>query len=179
MITLRCTRRLLTRLGDVDEAVSATSAGLGTLGDWYGNLLVNRPRQLVLCTNALTLLSVVVPLAPAHGFIERFREAARLRVAQAVTSPESRIAELGALAEIRLGRSESRSVLASMNQLGFSARVWLEVRPAGDLEELGQWLCDTPCSALRTHWPFHEAELLLTGRVAHPHIVVRPERNAT
>ena len=179
MISLRCTQRLLSRLGGSDEAPPGARSGSSALGDWYGNLLVSRPRYLVLCTNAVTLLSVVVPLAPARGLVGRFREAAKYRIMQVNAPLESRSAEVNALVEIRLDRTESRSVLASMNQLAFGAQVWLENCPGGDLEELGRWLCDTPCSALRTSWPFHEAELVLTGRVTHPYVEVRPARTST
>jgi hypothetical protein len=47
-----------------------------------------------------------------------------------------------------------------------AVEAWLERRPADDLDALGLSLCDTPCSPLKTHWPWLEAELLLTGTVA-------------
>jgi hypothetical protein len=175
MVTVRCTRRLLARLGD--ERREDTASGL--FGDWYAHPIRSGRRRLVLCVNERTLLSVVLPLAPGKTFVDRLREAAQQRVRQVNARPEALRREISALAEIHIGPTRSRSVLASMNQLGWGAEVWIAERPAGDLEELGQWLCDTPCSALRTHWPWHEAELLLTGRVSSPHIQVRPRRIAT
>ena len=53
-----------------------------------------------------------------------------------------------------------------MTQFGYAVQSWLGRRPAADLDALGLWLCDTPCSPLTTHWPWLEAELLLTGTVA-------------
>jgi hypothetical protein len=53
-----------------------------------------------------------------------------------------------------------------MTHLGFAVEAWLEAGRPLDLEALGLWLSDTPCSPLTTHWPWLEAELLLTGTVA-------------
>jgi len=173
-IFLRCTRKLLSRLRSVEDPPSSVPRR-GILGDWYAATMVSRRRQLVVGTNARTLLTVVVPLAPASGFIERFQRAARGRIEQVVAWPEKQAAELADLADIRIGRTESRSVVGSMNQMIFEAEGWLESRPAGDLDELGWWLTETPRLALRTSWPIYEVELLMTGGVTHPHIRIRPE----
>jgi hypothetical protein len=59
MFTLRCTRKLLKRLGTrpSSEAVEPSTV----LGDWYANLLHLRPQQLVLAMSERRLLCVVVP----------------------------------------------------------------------------------------------------------------------
>ncbi len=175
VITLRCTQRLLTKLARDAEDVDAS----GRLGDWYANPLRAGRRRLVLCTNERTLLSVVVLLAPVKELVTRLRIAAQHRIRQIPAPSALLVAEIGALADIRVGPTRSRSVLASMNQLGTDAEVWLESRPTGDLEMLGHWLCDRPCSALRTHWPWYEAELLLTGAVRAAHVKIRPPRRVT
>jgi hypothetical protein len=135
----------------------------GELGDWYANLIRFRDRRLALCTNERTLLSVVVPVAPNRAFPDRFRDASLHRIRQLPVPASLRLRESAAFANITLASTCSRSVLASMNQLGWGAEVWLRERPDGDLEELGLWLCDTPMSALETNWPWKEAVLLLTG----------------
>lgn len=175
MVTVRCTRRLLNRLV-ADQGEAAAS---GLLGDWYAGPIRAGRRQLALCTNEHTLLSVVVPLAPRKGFVDRVREAAQYRIRQIAAPSAVVMTEIMALADMRIGPTRSRSVLASMNQLGWSAKVWIAERPTGDLEVLGHWLCDTPCSALRTHSPWHEAELLLTGGVRDSRVRIRPARKAT
>jgi hypothetical protein len=124
--------------------------------------VTTRPRHLALCTNERTLLSVVVPLAPIAAFVPRFQAAAQRRVSQINTSAAARQLEIVALARITLAPTANRSVLSSMTQFAFAARAWLEESPFGDLEELGLWLCDTPCSALQTHFPWEEAEMLLS-----------------
>ena len=73
---------------------------------------------------------------------------------------------MDALTNVHLGRATNRSVLGSMREFGYAVQSWLETRSADDLDALGLWLCDTPCSPLQTHWPWLEAELLLAGSVA-------------
>jgi len=138
----------------------------GRLGDWAAKIVSTRPRHLVLCTNERTLLCVVISLAPHHQLRERFLAAVRHRINQIPAPPGLRLAEIGALTEVRWGRARNRSVLSSMTQFGHAVTSWLDERPHGDLEVLGLWLCDTPCSPLKTTWPWLEAELLLTGAVA-------------
>lgn len=162
LITLRCVSSLLRRLGSSDPDAPPS----GRLGDWYAKVVATRPRRLVLCTNERTLLCVVIPQAPQDRLRERFAAAVRTRLDQIPAPPAARLAEIGALTEVRLGRATNRSVLSSMTQFAFAVAAWLEERPADDLESLGLWLCDTPCSPLETHWPWLEAELLLTGTVA-------------
>ena len=177
VIVLRCTRRLLAHLPKAERVNGAESTA--KLGDWYANLIRFRERRLALCTNERTLLSVVVPVAPSRAFLERFRAAALHRLRQLPVPASLRLAESAPFAELTVAPTRSRSVLASMNQLGWGAEVWLRERPDGDLEELGLWLCDTPMSALQTYWPWKEAVFLLTG-VRPPEVgKTGPRDNAT
>ena len=161
MVIVRCTKRLAAHLPP--NAPRRTAPSPGPLGDWYANLIRGPRSRLALCTNECTLLSVVVPVAPNRGFLDRFRTAALRRLNQVPVPASLRLAEAGRFTELGIGLTQSRSVLASMNQLGWGAEVWLRKRPDGDLEELGLRLCDTPMFALKTHWPWKEAVLLLTG----------------
>ena len=80
MFTLRCTKKLLTRLKvkpDLQPPPSTTK-----LGDWYADTLNLGRERLVLCVSELTLLPVVVPAIGAgvdlnaklaRGLRERWR----------------------------------------------------------------------------------------------------------
>ncbi len=162
MTTLRCTAKLLRRLGSVPSDTTPS----GRLGDWYAKIVATRPRHLVLCTNERSLLCVVVPLAPQAQLRERFAAAARARVDQIPVAPRMRSVEIAAVSNVQFGRATSRSVLGSMTEFGYAVQAWLETSPTDDLDELGLWLCDTPCAPLQTKWPWLEAELLLAGSVA-------------
>ena len=56
VLTIRATTRLLKRAKIQPDP--APPASTGKLGDWYGNLLIVRPAQLVLCVSERTLLPV-------------------------------------------------------------------------------------------------------------------------
>lgn len=112
------------------------------------------------------MLCVVVPTAPIGGFLDRFVAAAAYRINQIPVAAELRAAETEALHDIQVDRTASRSVLSSMTQFKFAVEAWLASEHTHDLEALGLWLCDTPCSPLSTHWPWLEAELLLSGAVS-------------
>ena len=72
MFTLRCTGKLLKRLGRPDEASPAVPST--RLGDWYAHLLFTRP-QIVLCVSERTLLPVLIPAADAASLVPRLRDA--------------------------------------------------------------------------------------------------------
>ena len=73
MYTLRCTRKLLKRLGAQPSSEAVAPATV--LGDWYANLLFTRPQKLVLAMNERSLLCVLVPAAPDDQLGRRLRDA--------------------------------------------------------------------------------------------------------
>jgi hypothetical protein len=97
--------------------------------------------------------------------LDRFVAAAAHRIQQLPADAALIRAEVLALEPPRLGRCVNRSVIATMHQFMYSAEAWLAERRDGDLDELGVWLCDTPCTAISTHWPWLQAELLVTDTV--------------
>jgi hypothetical protein len=113
MFTLRCTRKLLKRLGATpsSEVVAPTTV----LGDWTANLLYLRPQQLVLAMNERSLLCVVVPASPGSDLGPRLRHA----VAELLLSigvPAMRVAdECVAMETMAIGATASRAVLGCMN----------------------------------------------------------------
>ena len=163
MITLRCTASLLKQLGGETTPGVTPSA---RLGDWDARLVATRPKHLVLCTNERTLLSVVVPFAPATTLRSRFAAAAARLIRLIPASSDIVTEEIVALADIQLGRAHDRSVRSSMTHFGYAVATWLANERPLDLDELSLWLCDTPCFPLQTKWPWLEAELVLTGSVA-------------
>ncbi len=62
--TLRCTGKLLARLGTVTEV--AREPPTTVLGDWYGTLIHAPGMQLVLLMSERTLLPLVVPAREAR-----------------------------------------------------------------------------------------------------------------
>ncbi len=118
MFTLRCTKKLLARLGStpaINEVQPTTR-----LGDWHANLLFRPSGQVVLFANERTLLPVLVPAAPASSLLNRFPAAAaylllRLGVPAAVVE-----AERSEMAEVRIRKTASRQVLGSSRRCAWA-----------------------------------------------------------
>lgn len=130
MFTLRCTRKLLKRLGarPSSEAITATTV----LGDWYANLLYRRPQQLVLAMNERSLLCVLVPAAPGDRLGQRLRDAvAEVLLEIGVPSPLV-AAEMQAMEPMAVGATASRAVLGCMHD----AVVQLEAYPGGHADQV-------------------------------------------
>jgi hypothetical protein len=161
MVTLRCGQSLLKRLKAPVEDVAPTAR----LGDWYARAIFVKPHQLVLCTNEVSLLSVVVPLAPAFTFVERYVAAASSRIRQIPAPAEILSDECGRLEDVRIGKATNRSVISTMNQITYSLEAWIYEERSGDLDALGLFLCDIPFTSISKTWPWLQAEFALTGSV--------------
>lgn len=138
MFTLRCTRKLLRRLGakPSSEVVEASTV----LGDWYANLLHLRPQQLVLGMNERSLLCVLVPAAPIGSLGERLRaEVGGLFTDIGVPSP-SVAAELVAMEPMAIGATVSRAVLGCMSDAVF--QLSHRRAPGVSLRDLGLQLAE-------------------------------------
>jgi hypothetical protein len=152
MITLRCTRKVLDRLG-----VPASSKGYDTptnaLGDWYVNLLRFGRDQVVMATSERSLLTVLLPARELrHRLVpELLRGVASLL--RDLDVPEDIVArELEAMQPIAFAPTASRSVLASMNNLAQTAE-WQWGRNRSP-EEIMLALAETPMTALAGGgWP--------------------------
>jgi hypothetical protein len=124
MLTVRATRKLLDRLGP--PTADAGQASTTLLGDWYATALFWRP-QVALLVSEVTLLPVLMPLAPAATFLQRFGP------------------QLTAVLAAH-GTTASRSAVGIMNEFTHLAGAWRQDEP--DLLALAVRLSATPCSPL-------------------------------
>ena len=148
MYALRCTQRLLRKLrveASADDEAPSTTA----LGDWFVREYNVGHHRLLLCTSSASLLTVVIPARnlPEMGI----RLAAGVReLLAALGAPLSQIdSEMAAMGSARIARTNSRSVLGSMNDMAYMADAYLEgaVMPAGLLAaELK--MAEAPCGPL-------------------------------
>ena len=135
MVTLRCTQKLLKRLGVPPKA--PTVAPTTVLGDWYANLYYTRPEQLVLCINERTLLVALISARDAKSLGSRFRDRVLGLLSQLGVPPAAVEAESRAMTEIGFGPTANRRVLGCLNEAAFAISLELESgRPtsAVDLE---------------------------------------------
>lgn len=148
MYTLRCTGKLLKRLGAATERVREPPTT--RLGDWYGTLVHAPGMQVVLLVSERTLLPVVVPARETRTLAARFPPAlaevlAQLKVPSAVIDREVR-----AMAEPRIGKTASRQVLGSMNEF---VRLMPYRWPPGSLTAVALELAETPCGPIGMRSP--------------------------
>jgi len=134
MFTLRCTRKLLDRLGvpqDADSDVPPTNA----LGDWYANLVRVGHDQFVIAVNERSTLTLVLPARDIrHSLVpEMLRMLSTLL--RNIEVPQDLVErEVAAMQPMALARTASRSMLAVMND---RARIveahWREGRSTIDI----------------------------------------------
>jgi hypothetical protein len=143
MVVLRCTRKLLVRLGRGADlpAVESTTR----LGDWYGNILRIGRRQHLLFISERSRLPVVIPIREATRLGSVFPHTV-CDVLDAVGVSAANIAdERSRMSEIAFGRTRNRSLLGTLNDFAFMAQHGNVSRaePASP-EELMRFLSRTP-----------------------------------
>ncbi len=132
------------------------------LGAWYATVLRWR-RPAALLVNELTLLPLVMPLAPARTLLTRFPDAlADLLFAHRV-SAQLIEAERAQALEHRLAATANRSLLGVMNEFAHLADLHRAEIP--DLLRLSVRLATTPCGPLfqRHISPDRELAAFLAG----------------
>jgi hypothetical protein len=143
---LRCTRKLLDRLGPAASPKGGTSTT--RLGDWYGNTLRLGRRQALIFISQRSRLPVLLPIGDSRRLSVAFPDA----VATALTRqgiPRAAIAEeLANMEALAFDRTESRSHLGTINDFSFGAQVSEERTPGRSLDEIAGWLAETPIIAI-------------------------------
>jgi len=148
MVTLRCTQKLLRRLG-----VEPRSAGMPTtvLGDWYGTLIVARPAHLVLSVSEVTLLPVVFAAAPLSGLVPRFRDAVGGVLRALRVADDALDREMLEMADVTVSATSNRRVLGSMNDFLRMLTYELEMGPS--LPGASLRLPEAPCGPIGMESP--------------------------
>lgn len=128
MITLRCTKKLQKHLGV--KATADDQESTSALGDWYANL-VYMPKgwPLMLISNERTMLTVLLP--HDADLVPVFRQHV-LALYERLEFPQSVIEAEGLhLQDIRIGKTNNRRILGSMNDAALNAEVRLYEMPGG------------------------------------------------
>ena len=166
MFVLRCTRPLfreIRRLIRIDASAVSTTV----LGDWFANRLNVGPRRYILATNALTRLSVVVPARDLALLPGRITSSVAVLLAHLGVREELRLPEIERMTMVSIAATNSRSVLSTMVDIGFSAYdelYDLPFRPGRSLAHV-----DLTLSALPMRFAGYRtaAELALTRLDSH------------
>ena len=147
MFTLRCTRRLLARLGEPTAGVPATTT---VLGDWYANLLNIGRLRLVLCTSERTLLTVLVPAKELVTLPDRLRAGVGRMLTRLEISPTEIAREDREMMSHQVAPTANRQVLGSMNDFAFLANAYIRDDSLdADLDDIAARLNRAPCRPIK------------------------------
>ena len=151
MLTIRCTRKLLKRLGT--EALPESGHPTNRLGDWYANLVCTRRSPLIICISERSLLPVLVEARGSRSFIARFQEPVRSVLRHIGAASELLDSEAREMGQITIGATASRRVLGSLNDLASLTRFTMAERTTIDLTTLAIELANTACSPINYETP--------------------------
>lgn len=151
MVTLRCTQKLLRRLGV--PATAGTSPPTTVLGDWYASILHTRPHQLIVCMNERTLLVVLVPAREIKSLGARFHETVIAQLRRLGVPPAAIEAESHAMSELAFGPTASRSVLGCLREATFALSYELERPEHSSLADIEDFLGENIYSATKYRYP--------------------------
>lgn len=148
MFTLRCTTKLLSRLGARDAGRDAPTSTT-RLGDWFANYVIVERQHLALAVSRSTLLPVLAPAAPLRTLTQRLP----LLVAEMLYElgiPTATIeSELDAMRECMIARTDDRRVLGSMNDFVHL----LHHVPLDQLQPAALELARAPCGPIGMESP--------------------------
>ncbi len=164
MITLCCTQKLLRRLHIAKpelESLPPTSA----LGNWYANLVYVGRAQFLMATSERSLLTVLLPAIDLRkSLVPKLCDATAWLLLHLGVDAQCAMREAEAMREVRFGRTESRSILGSMNDFSRCLEWYLQ----GGITPIEVMLrfAETPMTGLATHgeshgYPGHAARTLL------------------
>lgn len=150
MFVLRCTRKLLRRMGPSVSPTSEPSETTTRLGDWYANLLIVRQQHLVLGVSRITLLPVLVVAAPYKTLVPRLAEGMS-QMLRALNIEEAKvIVEERAMRDCVVTTTNDRRVLGSMNDFAWLLEAYLDER---SMTEVALHLAEAPCGPLAMKSP--------------------------
>lgn len=164
MFTVYATQKLRDRVrAPLADPVATPST---SLGNWYATVLFWKP-QVALFVNEVTLLPVLVPLAPARTVAQRLPEYLEAVLEALDIEPRFIAAEVEATTGARWAKTANRSVVGTMNEFSFLAEADRAHKRSEDIVSMAVRLAGTPCSPLykRHGFPDRELEALVAGHL--------------
>jgi hypothetical protein len=161
MVALRCTKKLLARVGPPQEATEPTTT---ILGDWYACPLNVGHQRFVLLISEHSRLPVLMAGRDLKHLTDNFPDALAavlwgLGISAAVIQRE-----VEATREAVIAKTNNRSLLGTLNDFSFMLRWQLPDRADLDLVQAALELSHTPVGPLRpTSFPDRVTRQLLDG----------------
>jgi len=155
MVVLRCTRKLLARVGPPSEDPPPSTTALG---DWYAQPVSVGRMRFVLLISEHSRLPVLMPGRDVKNLGRNFPNALAHVLLDLGIPPASIKREMEATREFVIAKTNNRSLLGTLGD--FSNMLWhhLNGRPDPnmdvDLVDVSIWLAHTPVQPLRpSHFP--------------------------
>jgi hypothetical protein len=114
MAAFRCTAKLLRAMNA--KPIADPAPGSNRLGEWTANLIRVSRIQLVLAVSEPTRFGVVIDAAPYKAIPERFGQALFKALLHLEIPADMAAGEAESMRGMQLASSNSRSVLATLNQ---------------------------------------------------------------
>jgi hypothetical protein len=164
MVTIRCTKKLLRRLGASRPSTKTVAEVTPTtrLGDWHANVLYRPGTELVMFVNDRSLLPVIVPARPTDIIAVRFVEGLATTLLRMGASPRAVEAEIAEMTVVQVQATRSRQILGSMTD--FDMLLDHRLEPGRTLIDAGLELAQAPCRPIGMGRPRDVAlQLLASG----------------
>jgi len=164
LIALRCTEKLRKklRLPTLSEDAPPSTAALG---DWFGHPVSTRHSRVILLVSERSRLAVLVHARQLDRFERRFADATADLLLDLGAPAEAVADEREAMNDVVYARTNSRSVLGTMNDYTFALRIYLEEEPEKTLHEIALMLSVTPIGPLGYDSPDRVVRGLLGTRI--------------
>jgi hypothetical protein len=162
MVSLRCTAKLLKRLGisKPEEPPDPTNA----LGDWYANIIYTPQGHYVLCVSERSLFPVMLSARDLGSLVPRIQKVLA-EVLKALGIPQRFIdLELAQMEPFAFAATRNRTVLGSMNDFILNFRYMLPREPDLALPDWSLRLATYPCGPIDMATPMDVAPELLRAR---------------
>jgi len=162
MVTLRLTHKLQ-KLLDIDP-VEQLKPTTSKLGDWYTNFVPAYSGDLIVLVNEKTLLSVAIPIWESDHLLVLFRLRVGNLLGMLGIPPKAIDQELHHYNDVQFGKTRSRSVLGSMNDIAFQYQVIAEMaenRVDLSLSNAEYQMSQMPCKPIDYRAPIDVAKELL------------------
>ncbi|MFO7591691.1 MAG: hypothetical protein R6X23_12490 [Acidimicrobiia bacterium] len=160
MATLRCTQKLLKRLGITRPG--EPEPVLNALGDWYANIFFTPQGHYLMLLSEHARLPLMMSARDLRSLPGRFL-AQLEELLRVIDVPQHQIdRELHSMQPLAFGRTADRSLLGTLNDNVLLARHALD---AGDrsTSEISRWLAEAPCLVLDGAFPIEKARALLAN----------------
>jgi hypothetical protein len=163
VVSLRCTAKLLKKMkmDSPGEPPASTTA----LGDWFANIIYTRQGHYIILVSEKSRLPILLSAKGLDSFESRFIRMLREQLIKYGASEKAADLEISHMHPMHYGKTNSRSVLGTINDFTLSFRYMLPYRQNYTNYDWSDNLAETPCSPIGYGLPRELAVELVMQRV--------------